>query len=324
MSLFDPHSPGHDGAVIIESGVISQFGVRLPLSKSGQLSNNYGTRHHAAMGLSEVTDALVLLVSEERKRVSLFLAGKMIRVKDKSGILTVIRKHLEEVSVFGFRTPSKSGFSSHAAEIVLSFLGAILFCATVVVSQAEIREKAFSVPVEYLTSEDTALGGEKVSEVMVHLKGPKSELDLLGPSDLSVRIDLKKTGPGIADVMITDENVKLPRGISLLDVQPDSLKLAVLLIQEKEAIVDPQLVGSLPQGLKLVSIRVVPGKVKVLSPEGEPGEEEPYVTTTPIYLDGIKRDTKILCKIVASPSIQPVKKTWPDAEVEIVVSTKKD
>jgi len=60
LSIFDPDSPGHDGAIIIERGKVHRFGVRLPLSVSDKLPKEYGTRHHAAMGLAEKTDAVVL------------------------------------------------------------------------------------------------------------------------------------------------------------------------------------------------------------------------------------------------------------------------
>jgi len=69
MSIFDPNSPGHDGAIIIENGKLTRFGVRLPVSKTDNLPVEFGTRHHAAMGLSEVSDALVV-VSEERGSIS--------------------------------------------------------------------------------------------------------------------------------------------------------------------------------------------------------------------------------------------------------------
>jgi DNA integrity scanning protein DisA with diadenylate cyclase activity len=84
MSIFDPHSPGHDGALIVEKGRLSQFGVRLPISDTNKLPAVFGTRHHAAMGLSEKSDAMVLVVSEERGAVSLAIdlakagAGKQI------------------------------------------------------------------------------------------------------------------------------------------------------------------------------------------------------------------------------------------------------
>ena len=51
MSIFDPNSPGHDGALIVSKGLFDKFGVRLPVSESSALGEEYGTRHHAAMGL---------------------------------------------------------------------------------------------------------------------------------------------------------------------------------------------------------------------------------------------------------------------------------
>src|SRR5438874_1549479 len=65
-SIFDPHSPGHDGAVMIEQDHITRFAAHLPLSKDLRQLANVGTRHSAALGLAELADALCLVVSEER------------------------------------------------------------------------------------------------------------------------------------------------------------------------------------------------------------------------------------------------------------------
>jgi hypothetical protein len=65
MSIFDPHSPGHDGSMIVQNGKLSMFVVRLPVSTNGKLAEEFGMRHHAAMGLSEKTDALSVVVSGE-------------------------------------------------------------------------------------------------------------------------------------------------------------------------------------------------------------------------------------------------------------------
>ena len=69
-SIFDPASPGHDGAIVIENGKVMQFGCQLPLSKDFQKLHRTGTRHAAALGLAELTDALCLVVSEERGTIS--------------------------------------------------------------------------------------------------------------------------------------------------------------------------------------------------------------------------------------------------------------
>jgi diadenylate cyclase len=76
-SLFLPYSPLHDGAVFIRGGRVAAAGGFLPLSRNAQLGRALGTRHRAALGLSEETDAVVLVVSEETGRISLVVAGRM-------------------------------------------------------------------------------------------------------------------------------------------------------------------------------------------------------------------------------------------------------
>jgi len=70
-SIFDSHSLGHDGAIVIENDRVTRFGCRLPLSKDFTKTTNLGTRHMAALGLAERTDALCVIVSEERGTISI-------------------------------------------------------------------------------------------------------------------------------------------------------------------------------------------------------------------------------------------------------------
>ena len=84
ISLFDPKTPGHDGAMIIEGDYISRFGTHLPLADD--FSKRYpslGTRHRAGLGLAERTDALVIIISEERGTITL---GKNSELKIISGV----------------------------------------------------------------------------------------------------------------------------------------------------------------------------------------------------------------------------------------------
>lgn len=76
-SIFHPSSPIHDGAVLIRQGRIHSAGNVLPLSKNPALDKNLGTRHRAAIGLTEETDALVFVVSEEFKSVGLVSGGHL-------------------------------------------------------------------------------------------------------------------------------------------------------------------------------------------------------------------------------------------------------
>lgn len=77
ISLFHPQSPMHDGAVVVRQGRFEFGGCFLPLSRNPVLDKNLGTRHRAAIGLTEQTDAIVFVVSEELHRVGLVKGGQM-------------------------------------------------------------------------------------------------------------------------------------------------------------------------------------------------------------------------------------------------------
>jgi diadenylate cyclase len=78
-SIFSPYSPLHDGAVVVRGDQIVAAGCILPLTQSSRLDRGLGTRHRAALGLSEETDALVLVVSEETATVSAARRGQLER-----------------------------------------------------------------------------------------------------------------------------------------------------------------------------------------------------------------------------------------------------
>jgi hypothetical protein len=82
VSIFLPYSPLHDGAVVIQSGRIAFAGCILPLTLRTDLPEGLGTRHRAALGITEETDAVVIIVSEETASISLASGGEMIRDLD--------------------------------------------------------------------------------------------------------------------------------------------------------------------------------------------------------------------------------------------------
>lgn len=87
-SIFSPMSALHDGAAIIRNGRLHSAGCFLPLSQNPTVDRHWGTRHRAAMGLSEQTDAVVLVVSEENRSLGLFHAGHYTANLDHSSLRT--------------------------------------------------------------------------------------------------------------------------------------------------------------------------------------------------------------------------------------------
>ncbi|MEZ0337347.1 MAG: diadenylate cyclase CdaA [Aquificaceae bacterium] len=94
ITIFNPLSPLHDGAVVIRGDRVVYASCILPLSKSSKLPKKYGTRHRAALGISEETDALCVVVSEETGEISLAVDGKLQRNLDPEMLRTLLIKEL--------------------------------------------------------------------------------------------------------------------------------------------------------------------------------------------------------------------------------------
>lgn len=93
LTIFHPNTPLHDGAMIIDGNKIHSAGVLLPLTEDPKLSWKYGTRHRAAIGMSEVSDAACLVVSEETGDVSVCMDGLLKKYED----LTTLKTDLESI-----------------------------------------------------------------------------------------------------------------------------------------------------------------------------------------------------------------------------------
>ncbi|NQU65904.1 MAG: DNA integrity scanning protein DisA nucleotide-binding domain protein [SAR324 cluster bacterium] len=274
-----------------------------------------------AAGLSEVTDALVIAISEERGVITAFRRGKGVPQAAKEQLLALIHEHWQNNGAF--LTPVSKGRRFYQwAEIAASFLIASAVWYSVVIGEAEIHEKVVTIPIEYIaTPKDYSLIGEKPFEIKVHLLGPKS--NLLETGNFRAKIDLSKAQPGKHRVTITADNINLGKRVKLLDTQPSSLSLELVQMVEKDIVVTPQLIGKLQNALRIVSVEVIPGKIRALVRSSHVIKGDLMLTTTPVYLENIKSSTTIYGKIVASPRIQPVDKKWPDVEVQIKIDKKR-
>ncbi len=93
-NIFVPNTPLHDGAVIIRANKIITAGCVLPLTANNNLSKDLGTRHRAAVGLSEVTDAIVIVVSEETGKISIARNGSLTRNLSRDSLRRALEKTL--------------------------------------------------------------------------------------------------------------------------------------------------------------------------------------------------------------------------------------
>jgi len=96
LSIFMPTSPIHDGALIVRKGRITAAGCFLPLTTNPSVSKTLGTRHRAAIGLTEETDAIVVVVSEEEGSISLVREGRITRDLDAGTLRATLQKLVVE------------------------------------------------------------------------------------------------------------------------------------------------------------------------------------------------------------------------------------
>ncbi|MCA1792525.1 MAG: diadenylate cyclase [Desulfobacteraceae bacterium] len=122
LSIFWGDNPVHDGAAVIQGDRITNVGVILPLSKRTDIPSHFGTRHRAALGLAEQTDALVIVVSEERGKITLVRNNQIYDINDASVLEKLLVRHA------GGETPA-GGFQKQTRELALA-AAICLVCVT--------------------------------------------------------------------------------------------------------------------------------------------------------------------------------------------------
>jgi diadenylate cyclase len=94
-AIFLPYSPIHDGAVVLQQGRLKRAGCFLPLTQNPEVSKSLGTRHRAAIGLTELVDAVAIVVSEETGKISMVVGGRITRDLDAVALKRVLIRLLE-------------------------------------------------------------------------------------------------------------------------------------------------------------------------------------------------------------------------------------
>ena len=123
VALFLPVSPLHDGAVVVRDGRVASAGCILPLAQRDNLPEGIGTRHRAAVGITEETDAVVVVVSEETAGISVVMAGEMVRKLDAPRLRVMLHEILTgETQKLDSRSDGEDGsvtseFSAVAGDI---------------------------------------------------------------------------------------------------------------------------------------------------------------------------------------------------------------
>ncbi len=261
LSVFWPDNPVHDGAAIIQGDQISQVGAILPLSRRDDLPTYYGTRHRAALGLAEATDAFIIAVSEERGDVVVARDGKLKVVNQKRKLAQILQEHKGVASKKGRELIKAKLMVAAAALFSVIFITGVWFS----VSRGGDTLLTFESPVVYLNRDPAMeIVRTSVNAVSLELEGSGVLIKSIKPDQVQVKLDLAKSKVGPNSFTITRESISLPPGIVLKGVTPTVVEVDLDVLIQKEMPVQIDWVGRLPDHFILTEANVEPETVAVI------------------------------------------------------------
>lgn len=223
LSIFDSSSPGHDGAVIVDNNNIKQFGAHLPLAREYSNYRKTGTRHRAAAGITEDTDSIALVVSEERGVISIFKKGKMKVLRDEEHLRETLKEltgeaETKNTSFWNFF------FVKNMWTKIISLVAACVIW-TFFYASVGIIKRVYNVPLSFqLLSPSLEIDTQSAKrQVQITVEGKSSDINALDPAKLEARVDAKNFTVGTKQIEVTSPMINVPSFITVSDISPQTL-----------------------------------------------------------------------------------------------------
>lgn len=234
-SIFDTHSPGHDGAVLVENDRVTRFAAHLPLSKDLLQTAHVGTRHSAALGLAELCDALCLVVSEERGVVSIARNGRLRELDTPQGLASAIQGFLDDRFPAQERNHRglhlvRQNWPAKAVSIGLAIALWYLF-----VPGSKTVEVTYQVPVtvENLPA-NLQLEAVEPAVVRATFSGPRRSFYLIDQKKFRVSANVAMAELGRRTFALSERDLRYPKELTLQEFSPNSFKISVKAPPESE------------------------------------------------------------------------------------------
>lgn len=301
-SIFLPQSPTHDGAVVIQGGRIISMGCYLPLSDNPSLPQKYGTRHRAGIGITERSDAIALIISEERGEVSLAVEGQIQQIASPDEL----KDKLESTIVNPQKQSQadwRAAFTTNLAPKIISFVLVLVLWAFI--GGQPRAEIWLAVPLEYRNMPaNMEIVGEMTNRVEVGIRGPRTVISTITPDQLRAHVNLSQALTGLNYIRLTPENIRVPLGAEITKIDPSSVRIRLEEVKSRIIPVKVHLIGKLSPPLRLKSVMVVPPSIVLQGPEGALKKVR-EIFTEPVDMSDLKEDTKISLGIeINSPQLR--------------------
>jgi uncharacterized protein (TIGR00159 family) len=286
-TIFAVNTPLHDGAVLIKNDRIALASCHLPLSSNSEIPQHYGTRHRAALGLSERTDAIVIVVSEERGEVLLAESGEFTTLPTPKDLVSALEERFRSAGESPRISVRQKLFSNLLPKTAL-LLVVTAFWALITARQGQITIVTAPVRLHGL-SDELVLVRSFPEEVEVQLKSFSSLTPIPAKLDLTANVDMSQAREGAASVRIRNSDFPLPSGMAVASVNPSAIKVVTEKKVRKSVPVKLLLKGSFSAGMGGYEAVAVPGAVEVEGPSGQISRVE-FVATEEIDARRLLRD----------------------------------
>ncbi len=317
-SIFDHHSPGHDGAVVIRNSKVESFGCHLPLSPNVDRIPYGGLRHTAAVGLSELTDALCVVVSEEKGVISVARGGRLQPIFDDNQLRDLLN------SFFRPRTPrqSKRPLGEWVRQNTREKVMALLLASLLWVGfgqQRDLIERDFVLPIEYRNlPAQWLLEDPEHTATRVRLQGPRQAFRFAETETMKVSVDLSSLPEGEQEVVLSSDLVRIPPTLTLESIKPGVINLTLHRLYPTRVPIELRTTGSVPTGYTLVSATLAPTHATVLAiRENDAGRVR--IATAPVDLSGVMRTVQVSPNLIYPADLRFVDGRPPQVSLTLTV-----
>jgi len=305
FSIFDNKSALHDGAVIMNGSQMQRAAAFLPLTTQQSIPLKYGTRHRAALGLSERSDAVIVVVSEERGEVSLIKEGTIKIITDSKKLSSKLEDLVEGETRKEKRGSPLWRFAQDIG-VKVAFVILAIFIWFFFAGEKE-SVISYTYPIEFRNlPKNLELLKISADKAEVQISGSRRLLLQLKPEQIGLSLSLENSKPGRNDFLLSNRNLSMPPGVNVVKINPNEIAVVMEERETKLVPVVPELVGTLSKG-KVLSYKVIPDQVAIV---GAPSalKDISNIKTEPIDLSIIKMSGMIEVGVIipaASVKLSP-------------------
>ncbi|MDF1592668.1 MAG: diadenylate cyclase [Desulfobacterales bacterium] len=298
LSIFWHDNPVHDGAVIINGDRIQEVGAILPLTHRTDIPSHYGTRHRAAIGLSEISDALIILVSEEKGAVLVAKDSRMATITRREKLESILLEHV------GATSPAGQHPQKEKLKLSIAALLSLLLVTGIWYSFSRGLETLISLetPIDYMNRDpEMEILDTSINTVNLNISGSGPLIKSIRPDQVMVRVDLKNAAIGNNTFTITKENISLPPGVYLKSVKPATVEVVLDTPIRKRLPVQVDWTGKLSPELILVQAALDPPYVEMIG-RNKILRDITTIYTKKVFLDTITKSGSLTVNLALSPA----------------------